>query len=472
MTVFHIPTVFLVLGFLYLILPMTAWIVLSEQRSNAARLWCSGGEIFGVGLLLVGLRVHLPVWVSYPLANGLMWTGILMQVMALRCVLAHTLVVKRMAILILFCICVFEFFRIVLQDAILRFSWSALIFTAVFTYISFLSWRISGIHQSRSARWLAVVYAITAVVMFTRTQRALAGIADPNVVGQGIDSVLTVVTGLLISILGNFAFVGMFLERATQRAIDATAQRARQEESARLGEQIAQLERERTLGAMSYSFAHEFSQPLTAILMDTHAIKTSLACGQVNVKEISESIEDVERSANRTVELIARIRDFIRPTQGDYEYVDMKLLVRDVKRLLSHEIRIQKISFQWDFDEDACLVYGDKIQLSQIVLNLYRNAIQAMTESDDRKIFVALSQQNKHMVLQVRDVGPGLMESVRDSVGQPFVTTKEDGLGVGLSISKRIAENHSGHLTITNAVGGGAIAELNLPLANHRHQPI
>lgn len=319
---------------------------------------------------------------------------------------------------------------------------------------------------------MAVVYAITAVVMFARMQRALAGITDPNVVGQGIDSVLTVATGLLISILGNFAFFGMFLERANQRAIDATAQRARQEESARLGEQIAQLERERTLGAMSYSFAHEFSQPLTAILMDTHAIKTSLASGQVNVKEISESIEDVECSANRTVELIARIRDFIRPTHGDYEYVDMKLLVSDVKRLLSHEIRIQNISFQWDFDEDACLVYGNKVQLSQIVLNLYRNAIQAMTQSDERRIFVALSQQNKHVVLQVRDTGPGLMESVRDTVGQPFVTTKEDGLGVGLSISKRIAENHSGHLTITNAVGGGAIAELNLPVANRRQQLI
>lgn len=472
MTVLHIPTVFLVLGFLYLIFPVTAWTVLSDQRSKAAFLWCSGGELLGVGLLLVGLRVHLPACVSYTLANGLMWTGILIQVMALRCVLARTLAVKRTVILVLTCLCVFEFFRVVLHDAILRFSWSTLIFTSVFTYISFLSWRISVIHQGKSARWLAVVYAIIAVAMFARTQRALAGIAEPNVVGQGIDSVLTVLTGLLISILGNFAFVGMFLERATQRAIDATAQRVRQEESARLGEQIAQFERERTLGAMSYSFAHEFSQPLTAILMDTHAIKTSLACGQVNVKEISESIEDLERSANRTVELITRIRDFIRPTQGDYEYVDMKLLVRDVKRLLSHEIRIQKISFQWDFDEDACLVYGDKIQLSQIVLNLYRNAIQAMAQSDDRKIFVALSQQNKHVVLQVRDTGPGLMESVRDSVGKPFVTTKEDGLGVGLSISKRIAENHSGHLTITNAVGGGAIAELNLPLANHRHQPI
>ena len=472
MTVFHIPTVFLVLGFLYLILPMTAWTVLSEQRSMAARLWCSGGEILGVGLLLVGLRVHLPAWASYTLANGLMWTGILIQVMALRCALAQTLALKSTAILVFTCICVFEFFRVVLQDAILRFSWSTLIFTVVFAYISFLSWSLSVIHKGRSARWLAVVYAITAVVMFARMQRALAGITDPNVVGQGIDSVLTVATGLLISILGNFAFFGMFLERANQRAIDATAQRARQEESARLGEQIAQLERERTLGAMSYSFAHEFSQPLTAILMDTHAIKTSLASGQVNVKEISESIEDVECSANRTVELIARIRDFIRPTHGDYEYVDMKLLLSDVKRLLSHEIRIQNISFQWDFDEDACLVYGNKVQLSQIVLNLYRNAIQAMTQSDERRIFVALSQQNKHVVLQVRDTGPGLMESVRDTVGQPFVTTKEDGLGVGLSISKRIAENHSGHLTITNAVGGGAIAELNLPVANRRQQLI
>ena len=91
-----------------------------------------------------------------------------------------------------------------------------------------------------------------------------------------------------------------------------------------------------------------------------------------------------------------------------------------------------------------------------------------MANSDERKIFVSVSQEDQSVVLQVRDTGPGLADSVKDSIGQPFVTTKKDGLGVGLSISRTIAERHTGRLTMTNAVGGGAIAELKLPVAK-RH---
>ena len=141
----------------------------------------------------------------------------------------------------------------------------------------------------------------------------------------------------------------------------------------------------------------------------------------------------------------------------------MKVLVQDVQHLLSYEIEKKNVQFDWDFDSDECLVQGDKIQLSQIVLNVYRNAIQAMTDDQTCRISVSLSCENQRVVLRVHDNGAGVSESVRDKVGQPFLTTKSDGLGIGFSISKTIAEMHSGSLNITNAVGGGALVELNLP---------
>jgi C4-dicarboxylate-specific signal transduction histidine kinase len=296
--------------------------------------------------------------------------------------------------------------------------------------------------------------------------RIAFGYTEPDATAQGMDSFLLVLSGVVVAVLGSFAYVGLFIERANKRAMLATEARVRQEENARLGEQIAQLERQRTLGAMSYSFAHELSQPLTAILMDTHAIRSSLAANPLNVDEIKESIEDVARSANRTVQLVDRIRSFIRPAQGDYENVDMKVLVHDVQHLLSHEIRTNHVQFEWDLDEGECVVYGDKIQLSQIVLNVYRNAIQAMAGVDVRKISVSLDREDQRVVLHVHDSGMGLDDLVKDQVGQPFVTTKREGLGVGLSISKTIADMHSGSLTITNAVDGGALVELNLPAAS------
>jgi len=97
------------------------------------------------------------------------------------------------------------------------------------------------------------------------------------------------------------------------------------------------------------------------------------------------------------------------------------------------------------------------------VLNVYRNAMQAMAHSEPKKIFVTLESMGARVVLHIRDTGPGVLEALKDKVGQPFVTSKKDGLGVGLSISRAIAEKHGGSLTITNVRGGGAVVELNLP---------
>ncbi len=459
----HIPTVYLFLSFIYLLMPIAIWIALNNQRSKAVIWWCVGSELFAIGLLLVGLRPVIPTWVSYTVANGLTWFAACMQVVGLRFVLRQSISVKLIVFLVIAWLLVFEYFRLGLQNSHLRFGWALLIFVGIFAHIGYLARKISAIYELRNAQVLAWIYIGGALVLCIRIVRIAFGYTEPDATAQGVDSFLVVFSGVLVSVLGSFAFVGLFIESSAKREMAVIAERVRQDESVRLGEQIAQLERQRTLGAMSYSFAHELSQPLTAILMDTHSIKSSLQKDAVNIEEIVESVAEVERSANRTVQLVERIRNFIRPTQSLNELVDMKMLVRDVQLLLSHDIKIWAIQFEWDFDETECVVMGDKIQLSQIVLNVYRNAIQAMSTEKVRRITVSLEREPQSVVLRVRDSGPGLNEFLRDKVGHPFMTTKADGLGVGLSISKTIAEMHSGSLTITNALGGGALVELNLP---------
>jgi signal transduction histidine kinase len=466
MDLIHIPTVYLFLSFIYLLMPIAIWIALNNQKSKPLIWWCVGGELFAIGLMLVGLRPVLPTWISYTLANGLSWFAVCMQITALLLALRQRPPFLIMSAVILVWIFVFEYFRQGLESPHLRFGWALLFYVCAFAYIAYLSLRIFVVNGLRNAQILALIYSLGSLIVCIRMARIAFGYTEPDATAQGMDSFLLVLSGVVVAVLGSFAYVGLFIERANKRAMLATEARVRQEENARLGEQIAQLERQRTLGAMSYSFAHELSQPLTAILMDTHAMKSSLAANPLNVDEIKKSIEDVARSANRTVQLVDRIRSFIRPAKGDYENVDMKVLVHDVQHLLSHEIRTNHVQFEWDLDEGECVVYGDKIQLSQIVLNVYRNAIQAMAGVDVRKISVSLDREDQRVVLHVHDSGIGLDDLLKDQVGQPFVTTKREGLGVGLSISKTIADMHSGSLTITNAVDGGALVELNLPAAS------
>lgn len=428
--------------------------------------WCVGGELFAIGLLLVGLRPVIPAWVSYTVANGITWAAVMIQMAALRHVLRKSIPRAAMLLLIVVWLVVFEFFRLGVQNSHLRFGWALLFFVGAFGHIAYLARQISVVHAFKNAQVLSLIYIGGALILCVRIIRIAFGYTEPDATAQGVDSFLVVFSGVLVSVLGSFAFVGMFIERAVNREMTATTDRVRQEESARLGAQIAQLERQRTLGAMSYSFAHELSQPLTAILMDTHAIKTSLQARHVNMKDIADAMDDIERSATYTGQLVDRIRNFIQPTQNQYELVDMKALVHDVQNLLMHDIRIHRIQFEWDLDESRCTVLGDKVQLSQIVLNVYRNAIQALLDVNVRLIHVSLEHDGNRIVVRVRDSGPGLNDAMRERLGQPFVSTKTDGLGVGLSISKTIAEMHSGALSIANAVNGGAVVELNLPAAN------
>lgn len=460
---YHTPTAFFIIGLLYIFLPFVVWLALRHQASKTIWLWCLGGGIFAVGMLLIAARASLPLWLTYTVANTLAWIGLLMQVSALRYALQKNSQSKWQALIVIVWVVVFEYFRLVLENAPLRFGWAVAMYVGAFFYIAYWAREISLKYDLGNARWLSLVYVLAGLILSVRMIRVALDVAHPDVIADGVDSILTVIIGLLISVIGSFTFLSIFLELATKRDITNAEKRARQEEMTRLGEQIAQLERQRTLGAMSYSFAHELSQPLTAILMDTQAIKTSLQSPEKNFKEIADSVAEVEKSATRTVDLIDRIRNFIRPTRGDHELVDMKILVCDVQSLLSHDIRQHDVKFEWDFDEVDCVVRGDKIQLSQIILNVYRNALQAMTEQSSGMIYVTLERSEERVILRVRDSGPGLDESLKDQCGHPFVTTKADGLGVGLSISNTIAEMHGGSFRIGNTIDGGALVELNLP---------
>ena len=462
----HIPTVYLFLSFIYVLMPIAIWIALNKQRSMAVIWWCVGGELFAIGLMLVGLRPVIPTWVSYTVANGLTWFAVSMQVVGLRLVLRQPIPAKAMVFMVVLWLLVFEYFRLGLQNSHLRFGWALIFFAGAFAYIAYLARQIYKTYELRNAQVLVWMYTGGALVLCVRIMRIAFGYTEPDATAQGVDSFLVIFSGVLVSVMGSFAFVGVFIERSAKREIAAIAERVRQEESVRLGEQVAQLERQRTLGMMSYSFAHEFSQPLTAILMDAYSAKETLAAEPHNANALKEAIQGIETNANRTRELVDRIRNFIRPSQDAFEKVDLKMLVQDVQHLLTHDIRKNHIEFEWDFEDEESVVMGDKVQLSQILLNVYRNAIQAMSHSQIRKIFVSVGKQDDRVVVRVRDTGPGLDESMTPTIGMPFVTTKSDGLGVGLSISQSIAEKHSGTLAITNAKDGGALVELNLPADN------
>lgn len=460
----HVPTIYLIVGFMYMLLPATVWLVLSGQRSRSAVHWCIGGELVGLGLVLFGLRQILPGWASYSLGNYALWAGNLLLIYAVAQMLSYKLNPRYFIGAWVGFALGFEFFRLVLQSPELRFLWTTLVVITMVTVLAYLSAQVSRIEGVRSARWLSLAYVLGLINLWGRLIRVMFFGATPEAIGSEIDSALIVLAGLFTAVFGNFAFVAVFLERASHRLLQASQEKARKEESDRLQGQIAQLERQRTLGAMSASFAHELSQPLTAILMDAQNVKVALQEGNINPIAAQRSVQDIEHSANRVVELVNRIRNFMRPSAAKRERVNVQELAQDVLQILAHEIRSENVTFAFDFEPGAWEIWADRVQLSQIFLNVYRNAIQAMRESPQKKIHVTGEITPEFLVLRIQDSGPGLAEDYKGKVGTPFMTSKTDGMGLGFSISKGIAETHGGHLSISNAQGGGAVVELSLPL--------
>jgi signal transduction histidine kinase len=423
-----------------------------------------GGFLFGAGAILIGMRQQVPPWMTFALANVLLVAGNVLQAQALRIELSKPFTLSQMVGLIAGHAFVYEFLRLAVEHSTWRFVWGAGVLTVSMAYIAYLAWRMEQRLDSQSARWMIGIHILGSAVMLFRLVRVAFGFTDPDAATVAVDTFLAAIALLLASVVGSFSFIGIFFERSVKRDILLAQEQVRQVENARLNAQIAHLDRQRSLGAMSASLSHELNQPLTAILLDTNMVQRGLQADNLSRAELLENIQAIEHNTQRASQIIERIRNFIRPEKSIRQRIDMNVLTREVHGLMAAEFRSRHVHFSFAHDAQSVWVMGDPIQLSQVLLNVYRNALQAMAQVQARKIVVRTTVQNNRVEVVVQDTGHGFNTDVMAHVGEAFFTTKAEGLGVGLNISRTIAQQHGGQLLFANAPEGGAQVTLVLPL--------
>jgi signal transduction histidine kinase len=463
MTEANLAIAITLIGLLYLPMPLMAWSVLASSRSLSVAHWCFGGGLFGVGVLLVGLRFYLPEWLSFTVANACVMWGNLLRIQAFKLELKRPWPTYRWVLWLAIYTAVYEWFRLEMASPFFRFGWGFGMLALCFAELARLSWRLAHAESSRSARWFSLVHMAAVAVVVVRVVLTGLGISRPSPVAADIDAMVTTVMVLLTTVLGNFAFVGIFAERATAKEVVLAKEQAQQLAHSRWRGQIAQLDRQRSLGAMSASISHELNQPLAAIMLDANMVQQDLASGTLTPARLHENIHAIEQNTLRASHIIQRIRNFIQPAPETYERVDLGTLSVEVAELLAAEARARQVVFTFERAHTLAAVMGDRIQLSQIILNLYRNAMQAMAASSSRTVGVAVHNQGEQVVLCITDSGIGFSPQVLMHMGTEFFTTKPEGLGLGIMISRTIAEQHRGTLSFANAEHGGAVATLSLP---------
>ncbi|MES9870769.1 MAG: PhnD/SsuA/transferrin family substrate-binding protein [Sedimenticola sp.] len=250
------------------------------------------------------------------------------------------------------------------------------------------------------------------------------------------------------------------------------SERKQAEEEARQHQMdLAHVARLSTMGEMASGIAHEINQPLTAIATNAHACIRMLEAGGEQNERIADVVEKIGSQAERAGEIIRQLRQFVRKEQPQLSAVNLNELIDEVVTLLKPEARRADVRIELDLEQEISSVLAQHIQIDQVILNLARNAIEAMEDmlEGDRVLTITTRQGGKNAVIvTVADTGPGLSEEVREQVFNPFVTTKPSGMGLGLSISQGIIDAHKGRLYVDSNPGEGAVFRFMLPVTEEK----
>ena len=266
--------------------------------------------------------------------------------------------------------------------------------------------------------------------------------------------------------VGEFAFAGSryftgFVRDLTERQ---EAERRIQD----LQAELLHASRLSVMGQMASTMAHELNQPLTAVTNYLEAGRQLLATGPGGPHRVGEMMEKAIAQAQRAGEVIRRLRGFVSKGETERRVQSLNQLVEEALALALVGAKQRGVRVSLELEQSLPLVLVDPVQIQQVVLNLVRNAVEAMEEVERRELVIgtrAITDQEMAEVY-VADSGPGIAPGLADRLFQPFVTTKRTGMGLGLSICREIVEAHQGRLTVAPGSSGGTVFRLTLPIAS------
>lgn len=253
-------------------------------------------------------------------------------------------------------------------------------------------------------------------------------------------------------------YIGAVLDFTQRRHSEETLEKVRSE--------LAQVSRIMSLGALTASIAHEVNQPLSGIVTNAGTCLRMLSATPPNIEIAKETARRTIRDGNRAADVITRLRSLFSNKTISREAVDLNEAAREVLALTARDLQTGGVVMRTEFTDGLPRVRGDRIQLQQVIMNLLRNASDAMRDIDDRPRRLRISTtttENGDVKLTVQDVGIGLGADGPERIFQAFYTTKGDGMGIGLSVSRSIIESHGGRLWVEANDGPGTTLSFTVP---------
>jgi hypothetical protein len=239
--------------------------------------------------------------------------------------------------------------------------------------------------------------------------------------------------------------------------------------------ELAHITRIMTMGEITSSIAHEINQPLGAIVNYGSACLRLITSGTAQLADITDALSAIVNDANRASDIIARIRALSKKAPLEMEALQVRDLVTDILLLVRHELTGRRIGLETVLPGDLSPILGDRVQLQQVLLNLVINSIEATNKvpEDRRQLFIEaqphLSDDKPFVLVTITDSGLGLKAEDLPKLFEAFYTTKPEGMGMGLAISRSIVEGHGGRIWATLNADLGATFQFTLPVRTEAH---
>jgi C4-dicarboxylate-specific signal transduction histidine kinase len=257
------------------------------------------------------------------------------------------------------------------------------------------------------------------------------------------------------------------LKNANEALLNQMAEQKRTEEALqRTRTELARVVRITTIGELTASIAHEVNQPLAAVVANADACVAWLALESPNLVEARAAASRTIQGATRASEVIVRIRSLISKAAPERAHVQLNDVVEETVTLAERQASRNNISIALELSPDLPHVLGDKIQLQQVILNLMMNGIESMTGVSGRPRRLQIRSrvlENDEVCFSIEDSGIGVSEEVMPRLFEPFFTTRSQGIGMGLAISRSIIEAHGGRLWAESIVNHGSVFQFTLP---------
>jgi two-component system sensor kinase FixL len=246
---------------------------------------------------------------------------------------------------------------------------------------------------------------------------------------------------------------------------DITELKRSEEQMNQLRSELVHTARTSIMGEMTAALAHELNHPLGSILNNANAARRYLAQDNPDLDEIRDIIDDIISEDRRANQVMQKVRSLMKKAEVGITPVNINTIIEEVIKLTHSEFIIENVSLQRRLAQNLPPAAGDRVQLQQVFINLIMNAIDAMKASKTKVFHISTAQQNsENIMICIRDTGCGLSDKAKDSLFKPFFTTKKEGMGMGLSVTRTIIKSHGGDIVVENNIDSGASFHISLPI--------